>query len=65
MDLINQFVVAGAAVLLLTILATRLPYRIGLPLLPAFLAEDWLGGSVVASTAAAAVFTLLHAKESP
>jgi cell volume regulation protein A len=44
MDLINQFVLAGAALLLLAILASALSYRIGMPLLLVFLAVGMLAG---------------------
>ncbi len=44
MDLINQFVLAGAALLLLAILASALSYRIGIPLLLVFLAVGMLAG---------------------
>ena len=44
MDLINQFVLAGAVLLLLAILASALSYRIGMPLLLVFLAVGMLAG---------------------
>ncbi|KAF0103382.1 MAG: cell volume regulation protein A [bacterium] len=44
MDLINQLVLAGAALLLLAILASALSYRIGMPLLLVFLAVGMLAG---------------------
>jgi cell volume regulation protein A len=44
MELINQFVLAGAALLLLAILASALSYRIGMPLLLVFLAVGMLAG---------------------
>lgn len=44
MELLNQFVLAGAALLLLAILASALSYRIGMPLLLVFLAVGMLAG---------------------
>lgn len=44
MELINQFVLAGAVLLLLAILASALSYRIGMPLLLVFLAIGMLAG---------------------
>lgn len=44
MDPINQFVLAGAVLLLLAILASALSYRIGMPLLLVFLAVGMLAG---------------------
>ncbi len=44
MDTINQLVLAGAVLLLLAILASALPYRIGMPLLLVFLAVGMLAG---------------------
>ena len=44
MELINQFVLAGAVLLLLAILASTLSYRIGMPLLLVFLAVGMLAG---------------------
>ena len=44
MDLINQYVLAGAVLLLLAILASTLSYRIGMPLLLVFLAVGMLAG---------------------
>ncbi|TCS69999.1 potassium/proton antiporter (CPA1 family) [Sulfuritortus calidifontis] len=44
MELINQFVLAGAALLLLAILASALSYRTGMPLLLVFLAVGMLAG---------------------
>ncbi len=44
MELINQFVLAGAVLLLLAILASALSYRIGMPLLLVFLAVGMLAG---------------------
>lgn len=44
MDIINQFVLAGAVLLLLAILASALSYRIGMPLLLVFLAVGMLAG---------------------
>lgn len=44
MDAINQFVLAGAVLLLLAILASALSYRIGMPLLLVFLAVGMLAG---------------------
>jgi cell volume regulation protein A len=44
MDPINQFVLAGAALLLLAILASAVSYRIGIPLLLVFLAVGMLAG---------------------
>lgn len=44
MEYINQFVLAGAALLLLAILASALSYRIGMPLLLVFLAVGMLAG---------------------
>ena len=44
MDAINQFVLAGAVLLLLAILASTLSYRIGMPLLLVFLAVGMLAG---------------------
>ena len=44
MDLINQFVLAGAVLLLLAILGSSLSYRIGMPLLLVFLAVGMLAG---------------------
>jgi cell volume regulation protein A len=43
-DLINQFVLAGAVLLLLAILGSTLSYRIGMPLLLVFLAVGMLAG---------------------
>ena len=44
MELINQFVLAGAVLLLLAILGSSLSYRIGMPLLLVFLAVGMLAG---------------------
>ncbi len=44
MELLNQFVLAGAALLLVAILASALSYRIGMPLLLVFLAVGMLAG---------------------
>lgn len=44
MDLINQLVLAGAALLLLAILASTLSFRIGMPLLLVFLGVGMLAG---------------------
>jgi cell volume regulation protein A len=44
MEAINQFVLAGAVLLLLAILASSLSYRIGMPLLLVFLAVGMLAG---------------------
>ena len=44
MELINQFVLAGAVLLLLAILGSTLSYRIGMPLLLVFLAVGMLAG---------------------
>lgn len=44
MELINQFVFAGAALLLLAIFASTVSYRIGIPLLLVFLAVGMLAG---------------------
>ncbi|MEW6025572.1 MAG: potassium/proton antiporter [Pseudomonadota bacterium] len=44
MEAINQFVLAGAVLLLLAILASALSYRIGMPLLLVFLAVGMLAG---------------------
>lgn len=44
MDLINQYVLAGAVLLLLAILGSSLSYRIGMPLLLVFLAVGMLAG---------------------
>lgn len=44
MDLINQYVLAAAVLLLLAILASALSYRIGMPLLLVFLAVGMLAG---------------------
>jgi cell volume regulation protein A len=44
MELINQLVLAGAALTLLAILASALSYRIGMPLLLVFLAVGMLAG---------------------
>lgn len=44
MELIDQFVLIGAALLLLAILASAVSYRVGMPLLLAFLAVGMLAG---------------------
>ncbi|MDD3530002.1 MAG: potassium/proton antiporter [Gallionellaceae bacterium] len=44
MEIINQLVLAGAALILLAILASALSYRIGMPLLLVFLAVGMLAG---------------------
>lgn len=44
MDLINQYVLAGAVLLLTAILGSALSYRIGMPLLLVFLAVGMLAG---------------------
>lgn len=44
MELIDQYVLAGAALLLLAIFASALSYRIGMPLLLVFLAVGMLAG---------------------
>jgi len=44
MELINQYILAGAALLLLAIFASALSYRIGMPLLLVFLAVGMLAG---------------------
>ncbi|MFN3545237.1 MAG: potassium/proton antiporter [Thiobacillus sp.] len=44
MEVINQFVLAGAVLLLLAILASSLSYRIGMPLLLVFLGVGMLAG---------------------
>jgi cell volume regulation protein A len=43
-ELINQFVLVGAALLLLAILASAVSYRVGMPLLVAFLMVGMLAG---------------------